>query len=307
MKSFLVSLPTLLLLNFGTSLAAQDVVSIAQNIQCHSTGLCVLSRSDSENFSEADGAVESPATSGLKETKRPNFAQQLIEGQKDIWTSPFRIQPHDLLWVGPLVGATAVLISKDVEISDSIHPSQQTLDRSRIISYIGSAPVVAAFSGGVYVIGKISGNDRTATTGYLSLMAFLQTSIVVEGLKAATNRTRPDEGENSGHFWSGGSSFPSGHAGDIWALAGVLTTQYPRNPWISAGAYSIATAVSISRVTGKHHFTSDAVVGSAIGYLIGRMVVKQHSAHAKAVHLESLVPYYDPVHRAKGLEVSVSW
>jgi membrane-associated phospholipid phosphatase len=307
MKSFFVFLASLTLSFFGTILTAQDVVSIARNLQSQSVRWGVLWPTAANNVPASNGEHES-GTSSLGENKEPNFFHDLVEGQKDIWTSPFRIQPHDLLWVGPLVGATAILISKDVEISDSIHPSQQTLDRSRNISYLGSAPVVAAFSGGVYVIGKISGNDRTATSGYLGLMALLQTSIVVEGLKAATNRTRPDEGENSGHFWSGGSSFPSGHAGDIWSLAGVLTTQYGHNPWISVGAYSIATAVSISRVTGKHHFSSDVLVGSAIGYLIGRMVVKQHSAHAKAAsHLESLVPYFDPIRRTKGLEMSVSW
>src|SRR5262249_40005191 len=37
-----------------------------------------------------------------------------------------------------------------------------------------------------------------------------------------------------------------------------------------------ATAVSISRVTGRQHFPSDVVVGGALGWLIGRQVYKAH-------------------------------
>jgi hypothetical protein len=38
----------------------------------------------------------------------------------------------------------------------------------------------------------------------------------------------------------------------------------------------LATAVSISRYTGRNHFLSDVLVGSALGYGIGRYVYKTH-------------------------------
>ena len=42
------------------------------------------------------------------------------------------------------------------------------------------------------------------------------------------------------------------------------------------GVYGIAAAVSISRFTGRNHFLSDVLVGSALGYGIGRYVYKTH-------------------------------
>ena len=45
---------------------------------------------------------------------------------------------------------------------------------------------------------------------------------------------------------------------------------------IKYGAFAIATAVSLSRYSGRNHFMSDVLVGSSIGFLIGRFVFKQH-------------------------------
>ena len=42
------------------------------------------------------------------------------------------------------------------------------------------------------------------------------------------------------------------------------------------GAYGLASAVSISRFTGRKHFLSDVLVGSALGYGTGRYVYRAH-------------------------------
>jgi hypothetical protein len=46
---------------------------------------------------------------------------------------------------------------------------------------------------------------------------------------------------------------------------------------VQVGAYGLATAVSLSRYTGRNHFLSDVLVGSAIGYGVGRYVY--HKRH----------------------------
>jgi membrane-associated phospholipid phosphatase len=42
------------------------------------------------------------------------------------------------------------------------------------------------------------------------------------------------------------------------------------------GAYSLATAVSLSRIGGMNHYPSDIAIGAAIGHLIGRFILRQH-------------------------------
>src|SRR5437868_2004970 len=79
------------------------------------------------------------------------------------------------------------------------------------------------------------------------------------------NRTDPEKVK----FWSGGDAWPSGHASMFWALSTVVAEQYDDRPTLRFGAYSLATAVSISRFTGRQHFPSDAVASSVLGYLVG--------------------------------------
>lgn len=65
-------------------------------------------------------------------------------------------------------------------------------------------------------------------------------------------------------------SFPSGHAAMSWALAVVLASQEPRFRWVF---YTLAAAISFSRVYLGVHFPLDIVVGSLLGYFIGKIIV----------------------------------
>jgi membrane-associated phospholipid phosphatase len=40
--------------------------------------------------------------------------------------------------------------------------------------------------------------------------------------------------------------------------------------------YSFATAVSLSRITTDRHYASDVLVGGAVGYMIGKFVMRDH-------------------------------
>jgi membrane-associated phospholipid phosphatase len=100
---------------------------------------------------------------------------------------------------------------------------------------------------------------------------------MVQVLKLASQRQRPPTDHSSGEFFDGGSSFPSGHAISAWSVATVIAEEYGQHrPLVRIGLYGLATAVSISRFTGRKHFLSDALVGSAMGYGIGRFVYRKH-------------------------------
>jgi membrane-associated phospholipid phosphatase len=98
----------------------------------------------------------------------------------------------------------------------------------------------------------------------LGAEAVIDATLVAEGLKLATNRERPDEGNGTGGFWAHGTrtfsdSFPSGHAIGSWAVARVIASEYPNKP-TQIGVYAFATAISVSRVTSGEHLPSDALV-----------------------------------------------
>ena len=105
--------------------------------------------------------------------------------------------------------------------------------------------------------------------GEASLDAFLVTTVA----KTVTQRSRPHEGKTYG-FWEGGNSFPSGHAAISWAMAAYSAKHFSDKKWVRWIAYPLAGLISFARVTSGHHFISDAVTGSMIGFSVGRFVVK---------------------------------
>ena len=81
---------------------------------------------------------------------------------------------------------------------------------------------------------------------------------VAESLKRTVGDVRPD-GEDD-------RSFPSGHTAISYMLATMLHKEYGcRSPWISLGAYTVATTTAASRMIHNRHWMSDIVVGAGIG------------------------------------------
>ena len=202
--------------------------------------------------------------------------------QAGIWTSPLRLQPADALWLVPFAGATAVAIHYDARAQQELGIDKSRMDTSNTISQFGPTYATLGAGGTLYLVGRLTHHDHLAETGRLGAEAVINATLVGEALKFATNRERPDEGNGTGGFWAHGTrtfsdSFPSGHAIGSWALARVIASEYP-NKLTQFGVYAFATAISVSRVTARRHFPSDALVGSVLGYLIGGYVVRHHAA-----------------------------
>jgi membrane-associated phospholipid phosphatase len=154
------------------------------------------------------------------------------------------------------------------------------LNTSRIVSYAGSAYGVSGVAATFYLIGRAKHDDRARETGLLGAEALIDSAIVVTALKEITQRGRPLTGKDRSEFFDGGSSFPSGHAIEAWSLATVIANEYHDHRLVQISAYGIASAVSLARFTGQKHYLSDVLVGSAMGYGIGRYVY--HAHHRKS-------------------------
>jgi len=120
-------------------------------------------------------------------------------------------------------------------------------------------------------------------------------------LKEATRRNRPDE-KNPGDFWGGGTSFPSGHAIQIWSIASLLDHEYKhKRRIVGITAYTLAGIVSASRIAAQKHFASDVVVGGTMGWFIGRYVYDTHMSHLAHKHsslIPMIVPQFQPSQRS---------
>jgi len=237
-------------------------------------------------FSVNAGAQTKPASDDAKakgtskSSLEKKFIVNILDDQRGIWTSPFHWHRTDAKWLAPLGLSTVALIATDRRTSSDLVEHGDNLRRLRIskdISRLGSLYSTGGVAGVLYLTGRATHNDRLKETGLLGAEALINSAIVVSALKTASQRQRPPEDNSSGEFFDGGSSFPSGHAISAWSLATIVAQEYGHHrPLVQVGAYGFATAVSLSRYTGRNHFLSDVLVGSAMGYGIGRYVYHKH-------------------------------
>ncbi len=126
--------------------------------------------------------------------------------------------------------------------------------------------------------GMLIDNRKAQATGLLAVQAILLTAPLVEGLKLAGGRHRPNNSPNDAHDWEGPGfsqaqkSFASGHAAYAFTTATVIANQYKDNWLVPVGAYSVAGLTALSRVNDNKHWVSDVVVGAALGWAMGTVV-----------------------------------
>lgn len=213
--------------------------------------------------------------------------RNIVGDQKDFWSFPARLRVKDLKWALPFAGATAYLLENDHYIETKLPSSASTIKRANSISNYGAFAFGGAV-GGAFLLGSIVHNDHMRETSILSGEAVANSYIATLALKSATGRQRPTEGDGRGEFWDAGKSFPSEHSAAAWSIAAVLSREYP-SLWVKALGYGGATAITATRVIGRKHFASDVLIGSALGYYIGRETYNRHAGGSDAASYGTFV------------------
>jgi membrane-associated phospholipid phosphatase len=203
----------------------------------------------------------------------------ILKDQAAIWTSPVRMEPHDLEWLVPLTLATGAAIGTDHRALSSVVSHDATfnhanVDASNVLTGgLIAAPVL------LYGMGRLHADAHAQEAGILSGEAILDGLVVEQGMKLVFWRERPSTDHGRGRFFQTSvgvdSSFPSSHSMLAWSSAAVIAGEYPSRG-AQLGVYSMATGVSLTRVLGQEHFPSDVLVGSAVGWLVGHYVYRKH-------------------------------
>jgi membrane-associated phospholipid phosphatase len=227
----------------------------------------------------ADDPAPSPAARVL--------LHNLWQDQKAIWTSPLHIKRKHVSRLVAFSLITVALIATDRRASNALPNTPGQIDTGNAVSQLGAGYTTFGLAGALFFLGRAANNDRAQEAGLLGAEALVDTVIVSNVAKLVARRERPSRDNGRGLFEAGGSSFPSGHAISSWALAEVIASEYHDKPLVRIGAYGLATAVSLARITARKHFPSDVFAGSAAGFLIGRYVYRAH--HESSRHW-SLAP-----------------
>lgn len=244
----------------------------------------ICSQDDIENLQSApDSLPEKPEW----------FITSMLKDQGKLWTSPLRVGKEDIIFWVPVIAATAVSVVYDEEIYSSIKNFQNNhgwvSDISPVITQAGDDPFVIGTGALFFLTGVLSHNKKAKQTGLIALQTWFHTGFIVQVGKFIFGRQRPSY-ENGVDRWYGFpetlkrlkgepaskyDAFPSGHTIEAFGLATVIAEQYKDIKIIPVISYTIAAGAGLSRITEDTHWLSDVVLGAAMGYGIGKFMVRE--------------------------------
>jgi hypothetical protein len=209
-----------------------------------------------------------------------SLPRNLFLDQKNFWTAPLHMTQKQWEWAVPAIALGGVFIASDQTLEKHVPTNPTTVSRAVKASDAGVAALAGA-GAGLFLLGHIDGDDQKRETGILSGEAAIDAFLDTEVFKYAAGRERPFVGTSPGRFFVGGDSFPSMHASMSWAIASVIAHEYP-GPLTQVLAYGVAGGVSAARFAGQKHFASDVLIGSALGWYMGRQVFNSRSHYSDA-------------------------
>ena len=205
-----------------------------------------------------------------------------------VLSQPLHYDWKDWTVFGSVAAATTLAFVYDDEIyslvDKSLNHSQSEIV-SKYTDVFGEEYFILPSVALTYAFGSVIDDCRLKNLSLAALQSFVYAEVASAGLKVLTCRIRPSEANSqqsttNSQTWLGpfksfeSTSFSSGHAMRSFALATTVAGFYPDKKWIGIVSYSLATMTSVGRVISKEHWTSDVIVGAALGYFIGRGVVK---------------------------------
>ncbi len=224
---------------------------------------------------QAQPVVFSPGPVDIK-----SLPKNLFLDQKNFWLAPLHMSEKQWELAVPLVIAGGALVASDTSIEKHVPTTPSTVSHAVTFSNAGVG-VLAGAGAGLFLWGHLEHNDQKRETGLLSGEAAIGAFLDTEVFKYAAGRERPFVGTSPGRFFVGGDSFPSEHASVSWAIASVIAHEYP-GALTQILVYGLAGGVSAARWAGQKHFASEVVIGSALGWYMGRQVFNSHSHYSDA-------------------------
>lgn len=228
---------------------------------------------------------------------RPRFWMQTFRDAGSIALSPARWEGRDYALATAVLGGTAGLMYADRDIRGRVvrDCDPRNCRESRWVKWAGDGWVTIPALGVLYGAGASRGDERLRRTSLAAFESFLVANLYSQTIKRVFNRERPAVTDDPSS-WNGPTlsavnlSFPSGHAVAAWSVFSVWALEYDETLWLPVAAYSLAGAVSASRVWDNRHWASDAFFGSALGFFVARSIVRRHPPSAEASSSEPARP-----------------
>jgi len=235
--------------------------------------------------SSSTHATPDPADLEVSWRKMP---ARFLHDQKDIWLFPVKLgKGENWLPAAIVIGGTAAFIKTDPPLERKVRQTDIFADYNKVLKSSVSGGIIVIVPVGFYAVSLLRHDSYGQGTSLLAGEAVANDAILMVVLKAITRRARPSEFPPNGAYndtffathnsvLGKGSSFPSGHAMMAFSVADVFAQRYRHHKWVPYVAYTLATAISFSRVTTGAHFPSDVFIGAALGFSISHFNVLRH-------------------------------
>jgi membrane-associated phospholipid phosphatase len=264
---------------------------------CAVAAVALLARPSAADESSAP-VLEKPVHTATVESSRPTsslavqpdritgeYVKEYFTDTGKILVSPANWDGSDWLKAGLVVGATTGLYLADTDIRNIAQRNQGSIGNKfdSVGNALGDPLYTLPPLGLFYLYGHFNEDPKARQTSLLAVESLAISGAFTWTLKEIAQRPRPNSGESS-TTWYGPTrniadySFPSGHSTVAFSIASVIAEEYGNNPYVPPIAYGLATLTGLSRIYGNNHWTSDVFIGGAIGYFVGKAVVRYHTA-----------------------------
>ena len=197
--------------------------------------------------------------------------------------STFKPNKRTVFFGSGFIFTTAIVMHNDAAIASFFQRNQSNVSKDLAFGFekIGNGGFCFPAMGVLYLSGLVFKNERIQYTGLQGFKVLVIGGGIAEVLKIVVERERPFQNTNPYVFHGlykpkGYNSFPSGHTFDAFAIATVISQQV-KNKWWNIPIYAVATGVGLSRLYDNKHWASDVMMGAAIGYCVGKVVMKSNN------------------------------
>ncbi len=192
------------------------------------------------------------------------------------YSRPFHWQGNDWANLGYMVAGTAVLYTVDDELDQWADGFRSDIP-DFLVDYgneYGSPENNYMLTGGVYLTGLFTKNEKLRRTGVLLIASATAGGFLQQVSKRIIGRARPKSGEPSNEFDPFNlnrvfnyDSFPSGHAMLAFTNAYAIAKQF-KSPWVKAGIYTVGLIPGFARIRDRFHWVSDVAFSTVLSIFI---------------------------------------
>jgi membrane-associated phospholipid phosphatase len=218
-----------------------------------------------------------PVVKAADNADSPLFRSTLVrvaDEQKRIWTFPAKLlDPKVAIPTAAVVAATAALIATDHATPGYFCGTASFSGFNRVFSSSITGYGTLGTPAALLAAGLLRKDPKMTGTAVAAGEALANAEMLAVAMKDVTGRASPAAAQQGWFKAAGNGSFPSGHTISAFAVATVISRRYANRKWVPWVAYGLAATVGFSRVSSSAHFASDAFLGAALGYSVGRFAV----------------------------------